>query len=123
MGEQSSRSGDHNVGPGFQALPLLLVGMPVCSAVDRHAADREEIGESLHLLVDLLGELAGGSHDHAIDSVFRIVISGEYVDYGQKVGRCLARAGLRAGKKVAAVEHRRYGLLLDWGAVIEMHVP
>ena len=71
VGDESSRCGNDHVDSRLHTLKLLVVAVAVIAAVDSHTAHVWCIvGKALHGLVDLLGELACGRHDDAIDGNF-----------------------------------------------------
>ena len=121
VGDEASRRGDDHVRAQRQALLLLLEEDAVVAAVDGHARHGQEVGESLHLLVNLLGQLAGGGHDDAVDGVLGVSAFGQFVEDGQHVGGGLAGARLCHGYQVAALEDDGDGLLLYGGALFEAH--
>jgi len=121
VGDEPPGGGDDHVRAQRQALLLLFEEDAVVASVDRHAADGQEVGESLHLLVDLLGQLAGGGHDDAVDGVRGVGAFGQFVEDGQHVGGGLAGARLCHGDEVAALEDDGDGLFLYGGALFEAH--
>ncbi len=72
-------------------------------------------------MVNLLGELAGGSHHDAVHRFLRFGQAVQAVDYREEVCGGLAGAGLGYGDEVAPFEHHGYGLLLNGGALVETH--
>ena len=72
-------------------------------------------------LADLLGKLARGS-DHQHERTFVALGVAELVHGGQAERGGLARAGLRGGDQVAALQHLGDGLLLygSGGAVTQL---
>ena len=82
VGQQSARCGNHHVSSQRQSAFLLFKEYAVVSAIDSHAAYRHEVGKALHLLVNLLRQLACGCHDDAVDGIFGVSALREAVDYG-----------------------------------------
>ena len=101
---------------------MLLTGklLAVVAAVYGKAANGDIIRKALHLAVDLLRKLMGGNHDYTLD--FRVGLGiGKKVYNRQEVCRCLASTGLGTGYQVVTVEYQVDTLLLDGGALFEMH--
>ena len=72
VGYQTSRSGNDNICTQCQTSFLLFEQNSVITAIHCHTGNRHEVGEALHLLVYLLCQLTGRSHDNAIDSIGRV---------------------------------------------------
>jgi len=85
------------------------------AAVDHRGAEARVASVGQKTLVDLGGELAGGSeHEHAAAARLRLSRRlAEAVDERERKGRRLAGAGLGAAEEVAAGEHVRDRLRLD----------
>ncbi len=118
--KQTPRGGYHHICTHFQPPLLLRERGSVRASVDGHRVYRQEIGETLHLAVYLLRELAGGRHYYTIDGI-RLGLGGETVDDGQQIGCSLAGTGLRYCYEVAPFEHSRNGLFLNRSAFAEVH--
>ena len=108
---QTARRGDEHVDAAVERLDLRVVG---------NAADHGEdamvrvLRDGAAHLADLLGELArGGDHQHERALVALGVT--EFVHGGQAERGGFARAGLRGGDQVAALEHLGDGLFLHRG--------
>ena len=123
MCEKSSGSGDHHIGSRFESFPLLVVSEAIGTAIYSYAAHRHEVGESLKLSVNLLGKFSGRSHYHAVHGIRRKTAIGKPVDHGQQICGSLTGAGLCASEQIFPLQHRRYGLFLNRGAFVEMHIP
>ena len=120
---QASGGGYHHVGTQLQALGLLVVASSVVAAIHCHAADAVEVvAESLHCLVYLLCQFAGGTHDDAVDGVFGVIAVVDEAEDGQQVGGGFACAGLGNANQVATIENLGDAGLLDGGAGLEAHV-
>ncbi len=78
---------------------------------DGGAGKRGVEGERVQVLVDLRGQLAGGSEDEGPGGPARLVR--EALQDGQDEGRGLAAARHGAREQVVAGEGGRHGLLLD----------
>ena len=115
---QTARRGDEHVDAAVECLDLRVVG---------NAADYGEdamvrvLRDGAAHLADLLGELARGS-DHQHERTFVALGVAELVHGGQAERGGLARAGLRGGDQVAALQHLGDGLLLhgSGGAVTQL---
>ena len=99
-------------------------GAEADAAVDGDRADRPAGAVGADALLDLEGELAGGTEDQRADGTARCgpPSSGrtgrvEALEDGQHERRRLAGARLGAGEHVAAGEHERDGLRLDGGGL------
>ena len=121
MCEHAAGSGDYHLGAAAQGALLLCEAGAVGAAVYGERADGYKVGESVHLCVDLHGELAGGSHHDAFHLVGRLALA-ELVDDGEEECRRFACARLGYGYEVAAGEGRRDCLFLNGGALAEVHV-
>ena len=120
---QAAGSGNHHVGTQLKAFRFLVVAAAVVAAIDGHTADTFEIvAKTFHRLVDLLGQLAGGTHDDAVDGVFGVIAVVDETQNGEQVGGCLACSRLGYPYKVATVENLWDALLLNGGAGLETHV-
>ncbi len=122
MCEQTPGGGDDHIGTHLQSTLLTGEFLAVSAAVDSHARHWQEVGESLHLTVDLLGKLACGCHDYAVDSVLRVLVFGKFVYDRQQIGGGLAGAGLGYREQIASLKHDRYGAFLYGCALREIHV-
>ena len=121
MGNEASWGSDNHIGPQCQALFLLLKEDAVVSSIDGYTGYRQEVGEALHLLVNLLCQFAGGSHDDTVDSIFGITAFGQFVQDGQHVGGGFAGTRLCYGYQVAALKDDGDGFFLYGGALFEAH--
>ena len=83
VSNQASRSSDYDIGSQSQSSLLLLEQNSVITTVDSYTGNRHEIRESLHLLVYLLRQLAGGSHHNAVNGICRMSAFGQLVQYRQ----------------------------------------
>ena len=119
--EQASRGGDHHVGAHFKSALLAGEFGAVGAAVDGERTYRQKVGESFHLAVDLLHELAGRCHDYAVDGIVGKISVGNAVDHRKKVCGRLARSGLGACHKVVAFEYYGDCLFLDRGTFFKRH--
>ena len=72
MRQQTSGGSDHDIGPHFHPSLLLFPGNTVRASVDGNGGNRDKIGKTFDLLVDLLGQFACGSHDDGIDGIGRM---------------------------------------------------
>ena len=72
MGYQTPRGSNNDISTQCQPSFLLLEQYSVITAIHSHAGNRHEIRETFHLLVYLLRQLAGRSHDNAIDGIGRV---------------------------------------------------
>ena len=123
VGDEAAGGGDDHVGTEGEALELLVVAVAVVAAIDGHARHAVEmVGEALHGLVDLLGQLARRRHDDAVDGVGRIAAVGQLGEDGEQVGCRLARAGLGDTQDVAAFEDVGDAAFLYGSARLELHV-
>ena len=121
MGNQTAGGGYHHVGSQRQAFLLLFEEDTIVSAIHRHAAHGQEISESLHLLVYLLGQFAGRCHHDAVDGIFGMFFFGEAVQDGQQVGGRFSCSCLCDGYQVPAFEYHGDGFFLYRGAFFEAH--
>ena len=122
MRQQASRGGNHHIGSHLEAALLLGEGLAVGAAVHGHAAHGQIVAEALHLVVDLLRQLARRRHHYAVNGIGGSPLGVKSADDGQQIGGGFARAGLGAGYEVAAFEYVGYGLLLYGCAFVEVHV-
>ena len=123
MADEAAGGGDDHVGAKLQGALLLLVADAVVAAIDADAGDVVEVvGETLHGLVYLLGQLAGGGHDDTVDGIAREAAVAQLREHGQQVGGCLAGARLGYADEVAPFEQRRDGLFLNGRTLCEVHV-
>ena len=123
MGYEASGGGYDDVGALGESSALLFVALAVIAAIHGHAVDVHIVGKALEGLVNLAGEFAGGGHDEAVDGVGGVWLLLEEGEYGQKIGRCLAGAGLCDAYDVASLKEMRDALLLHGRALFEVHVP
>ena len=72
MGYQTPRGSNNDISTQCQPSFLLLEQYSVITTIHGHAGNRHEIRETFHLLVYLLRQLAGRSHDNAIDGIGRV---------------------------------------------------
>ena len=94
----------------------------LATTIDSHRRGIDEVGETLHLLVNLLGQLASGGHDDAVDGVGGVAIAVQVRKNGQQVGSCLAGARLCYGNHIIAIEHRGDGHLLHRSTLAVFHI-
>ena len=121
MADETSGRGNNDVGTALESAQLLRKTDAVVAAIDRHAADGDEVGEALHGLINLLGELAGGRHNDAVDGIVGEASVAEAAEDRQQISRRLSRAGLGNADEVAPLEQRRDGLLLNGRTLLEVH--
>ena len=123
MAQQSSRCGYQHIGTKPHAFQFLFVSSTVVAAINGHRTHTVEvIAETLHRLVDLLGQFAGGRHDDAVDGILWIVAIVEHREDGQQIGCRLTGSRLCDSQHVVAVENLWDTTFLDRGHVLEMHV-
>ncbi len=118
---EAAGGGDDHIGSEFQCFLLPGECGAVGAAVDCHRGQGQIVGESFHLAVNLLGELAGGSHHDAVHRFLRFGQAVQAVDYREEVCGGLAGAGLGAGNGVVAVEDDVDSLFLNRSALLEVH--
>ena len=121
MADESTRGSDDDIGSEGEATALLLVADAVVAAIYGYAAYGHIVGEAFHGLVYLLGQLAGGQHDDAVDGIVGVATVTEHAEDGEQVGCCLSRTGLGYTDEVATLQEGRYGVLLDRGTGGEVH--
>ena len=112
--EQAPRRGHEQVDAPLERLDLRPL---VDAAEDDAVADRRVARVVAAALVDLDGQFARGGEQQRPDrtpSPYGRLL-GEQLQYGQREGCGLARAGLGATLQVAALEGGRYGLFLNGG--------
>ena len=121
MADEAPGCGDDDIGTERETTALLLVADAVVAAIDGYAAHGDIVGEALHSLVDLLGQLTRGRHDDAVDGILGVATIADHAQDGEQVGCCLARTGLSHADEVASLEQGRYRVLLDGGTGGEVH--
>ena len=123
MADQTAGGGDNHIGAQAEAFRLLVVAVAVVAAVYRHTAHTVKIvADAFHGLVYLLGQLAGGAHNHTVDGVLWVVAVFYHAQNGQQVGGGLAGACLGHAYQVVTVQDGGYARLLDGRAGLEAHV-
>ncbi|MNF37694.1 hypothetical protein D3C84_186220 [compost metagenome] len=117
MFEQAARGRHYDVSARFQLLGLHVL---LATAHQRQHGDLEVLGEVIDVVGDLLGQLAGRSHDQH-PGVGRLQL-GRLVQQAlqdrQREGGGLAGPGLGAGQHVATTTDGRDRLLLHRGHLL-----
>ena len=121
MGQQTARRGHDDVGAHEHALFLLTPSRAVAAAVDDCRRKRQEVGETLELHVDLLGQFPRGYYDERSDHIVRIALAQQFVEERKGVGRRLAGSGLGAADQVAALLYDGNRMFLYRSHLLEVH--
>ncbi|MDT4829781.1 hypothetical protein FQZ97_632130 [compost metagenome] len=115
--DQAAGGGHQHVGQLAQQRRLLL---EVLAAGDDAGLDEGELGEALHFLQGLLGQLAGRQQDQRTDAYPRLGFADQAVEQRQDEGGGLAAAGLGGHPQVAPFQGRRDGRRLHRGRLDEL---
>ena len=121
MCDKTSGRGDDYVGSTLETILLTGKLLTVGTAVDGYTRDREIVGETFELTVNLLGEFTGRSHDDTVDKVGCLRLVGKHIDDREQISGSLARTGLSHGYEVTSLKDYRDGLFLYWGTLPESH--
>ncbi|OAV68629.1 hypothetical protein Barb4_02005 [Bacteroidales bacterium Barb4] len=120
--QEPPRCGYHDVGTHFHAPLLLFPGNAVGAAIDGYSGDGGEvIGKAFDLLVDLLRQLAGGSHDDGVDGIGGTDAPAQFVDDGEDVGGGFPRSRLGTCDNVSSLKDDRDGQFLYGGGFSKIH--
>ena len=117
--KHSARRGYHNVGTSGQRCALTVPLGAVVAAINGCRADRHEVTEAFHLLVNLNGKLACRHKHHRVDAA--VLGADQPVDDRKQIGGRLAGAGLCAGYQVFTLIDYRNSLRLDGRGFLETH--
>ena len=122
MADKSARSGNDDVGTRLQSTSFLFKADAVVATIYSHTTHAVQIvAEALYLLVNLLRQLAGWSHDDAVDGILGIKSRTQLVEHRQEVCRRFSCAGLSHTDDVAACQNGRNGFFLNRRTFFEVH--
>ena len=122
VGDESTGSGDDDVGTRRKAATLLLIAVAVVAAIYCHAVDVHIITKSLQGLVYLSRQLSRGRHDEAVDGIGRVAFAAQYGEQGQQIGCRFARAGLGYADEVFSFKDMGNTFLLNGCALVKSHI-
>ena len=121
VGQQASRRRHDDVRAPQHALLLLFPADAVAAAVNHRRGEGQEVGESLELYVDLLGQFARGHDDQRFDHVVGVAFAQQFVQQRQRVRGRFTCPGLRAADQVFVFQYDGDGVFLYRRHLFEVH--
>ena len=123
MTEQTARCGNDHGGTATQTLDLLIEARTIITTIDSNAAHiLQVIRKTLHRLIYLLGQFAGGRHHNTVDGILGKSTVVEHGEDRQQIGSCLTSTRLSYAQHVVTIKDFRDATFLNGCHLLEVHV-